>query len=234
MLERPAFLISCEHGGNRVPAEYRLLFAGAEALLVSHRGYDIGVLPLARDFARRLNAPLVVSEISRLLIDLNRSEGHLKLFSELTRRLPKSEREQILSSYYGPYRRQMRQKLQKQISRDGAVIHLSLHSFVPVLDGRERQVDIGLLYDPARTGESELCSLWQQQLQVALPQLRIRRNAPYRGTSDGLVTALRQELPEAQYLGVEVEVNQSLPQAGGELWAQVQQELAETLKELVE
>jgi hypothetical protein len=44
-------LITCEHGGNDVPAEYAELFRGREAMLQSHRGYDRGALRMARDFA---------------------------------------------------------------------------------------------------------------------------------------------------------------------------------------
>lgn len=234
MLDRPAFLISCEHGGNRIPPEYQKLFAGAQPLLDSHRGYDIGILPLARNFARLLQAPLVASEISRLLVDLNRSERNRNLFSEFTRGLPAGARRELLATYYHPYRGLVRQKLKKLIDSEGAVIHLSVHSFTPEMDGRVRPVDIGLLYDPARMAESEFCGLWCELLQAALPELRIRRNAPYRGTSDGLVTALRQEFPAGQYLGIEVEVNQALPTAGGDLWRRIDQELPETLRELVE
>jgi predicted N-formylglutamate amidohydrolase len=42
------FIITCEHGGNRVPAPYRPLFRGQQALLDSHRGYDPGSLVMAR------------------------------------------------------------------------------------------------------------------------------------------------------------------------------------------
>ena len=38
----------------------------------------------------------------------------------------------------------------------------------------------------------------------------MRRNAPYRGDTDGLTTALRRELPEGRYLGLELELNQAL------------------------
>ena len=44
-------LVTCEHGGNRVPKEYRRLFAGWEPVLASHRGYDPGALTLARELA---------------------------------------------------------------------------------------------------------------------------------------------------------------------------------------
>jgi len=234
MLERPAILLSCEHGGNRVPGEYQGLFADAQPLLDSHRGYDIGILPLAQELARKLGAPLVASDVTRLLVDLNRSKGHPRLFSELTRHLPKPQREQLLHDHYLPYRKSVRHKLEKLVAGDGAVIHLSVHSFTPELDGRVREVDIGLLYDSRRPAEVEFCGLWREQLKAALPQLRIRRNLPYRGSSDGLVTDLRKDFTAQQYLGIELEVNQALPLSGGPRWQLVQRELVETLKELLE
>jgi hypothetical protein len=41
-----------------------------------------------------------------------------------------------------------------------------------------------------------------------VPGLRVRRNAPYRGSADGLTRALRDELPASRYLGFEIELNQ--------------------------
>jgi hypothetical protein len=38
----------------------------------------------------------------------------------------------------------------------------------------------------------------------------VRRNAPYRGESNCLPTALRHELPAARYLGLELELSQAL------------------------
>jgi len=70
-----AFIITCEHGGNRIPASYRQLFRGQRALLDSHRGYDPGALVMATTLAGTFRAPLVASTTSRLLIDLNRSMG---------------------------------------------------------------------------------------------------------------------------------------------------------------
>ena len=42
-------VITCEHGGNRIPVRYRGLFKVKKAVLLSHRGYDIGALSLATD-----------------------------------------------------------------------------------------------------------------------------------------------------------------------------------------
>ena len=66
---RDALIITCEHGGNEVPAEYGSLFAGHEALLPTHRGWDAGALMLAQQLATAFDAPLFAATTTRLLID---------------------------------------------------------------------------------------------------------------------------------------------------------------------
>ena len=51
-------LVTCEHAGNRIPAEYRSLFRGASALLRSHRGYDPGLFPVAWLVSGRLDVEI--------------------------------------------------------------------------------------------------------------------------------------------------------------------------------
>ena len=72
-------LITCEHGGNRIPREFAGLFPKSRA--ESHFGWDIGALELARRFATRLRAPLIACTISRLLVDQNRSESNPAIWS---------------------------------------------------------------------------------------------------------------------------------------------------------
>lgn len=211
-------LISCEHGGNRIPPRYRPLFAGFEAQLETHRGYDPGALALARQMARALSAPLFVSTTSRLLIDLNRSPGHPKLYSEATRNAPPEVRREILGSYYLPYRSRVEAHIADAIARGSRVIHLSSHSFTAVLDGAVRNADVGLLYDPARAGETELCRRWQAGLEAQAPALKVRRNYPYTGKSDGLTAYLRRRFPADAYVGVELEINQKHVLQGGRRW----------------
>lgn len=97
-------LLTCEHGGNEVPEEYRALFDGMEAALASHRGWDPGALSLARWLGRRLSAPVVASTVTRLLVDLNRSAHNPRVFSEATRRLSREERERLLARFHAPHR----------------------------------------------------------------------------------------------------------------------------------
>jgi len=200
-------LISCEHGGNRIPAAYRHLFSVNSAILDTHRGYDIGALEIARAISKSLKAPLHSAQTSRLLVDLNRSLHHRRLYSEFTRNCDQQTRDQILEKYYFPYRQALEQQVRKMIAASGRVIHLSVHSFTPVLDGQVRNTDIGLLYDPARKREKVFCARLKAALDLSAIGVT-RLNYPYRGNADGLTTHLRRSLPPSAYIGIEIEINQ--------------------------
>jgi predicted N-formylglutamate amidohydrolase len=198
-------IITCEHGGNRVPREYRYLFEGNQTVLNSHRGHDAGALRLARELAGKLDAPLFFSETTRLLVDLNRSLHHRHLFSEFTGKCSKEIRNEILQKYYFPYRANVENEIAESKK---PVIHLSIHSFTPELDGETRHADIGLLYDPARKSERDFCEGLKSVLQNHSMGLIVRRNYPYRGTADGFTTYLRKKYTASKYIGVEIEINQ--------------------------
>lgn len=226
---RCAFLVTCEHGGNRIPPGYRGCFAGDEALLQSHRGYDPGALTMAREMARQLGAPLIYSTVSRLLVDLNRSPRHPRLHAECMGRLPLESRRRILERHYLPYRLRAEAAIAAAVASGKHVIHLSSHSFTPVLDGVVRTADVGLLYDPARAGEAALCGEWLACLKARQPDLRVRRNYPYTGKSDGFTAYLRRRFAAGAYIGIELEINQGTVRAGGRAWRQLRAIVIESL-----
>jgi predicted N-formylglutamate amidohydrolase len=225
-----SFLVTCEHGGNRIPAACRALFRGQRRTLQSHRGYDAGALVMANALARAFAAPLVASTVSRLVIDLNRSLGHRQLWSAATRSAPRDLRATIVERYYRPYRTEVERRVRQSVTRGRRVIHVSSHSFTPVLDGNVRSADVGLLYDPARRGEAELCARWKAALAVIAPHLRVRRNYPYAGKGDGLTATLRHAFPRGAYLGIELEINQDIVFAAGRRFAAVRGALIDSLR----
>ncbi len=225
-----AFLITCEHGGNRIPACYRRLFRGRPALLDSHRGYDPGALIMARALATAFKATLVMSTISRLLVDLNRSIGHPQLFSAATRGAPAELRATILDEHYRPYRAQVERLVGQAVGRGQRVIHISSHSFTPELDGKVRSADVGLLYHPRRQAEALLCARWKAALAALAPDVRVRRNYPYAGSGDGLTSHLRRRFPPGAYVGVELEVNQSIVVKTGRRWTALRSALIDSLR----
>lgn len=224
----PCLLITCEHGGNRIPAAYLDLFEDNPDL-DSHRGWDTGALILARQMAKSFNAPLHASTTSRLLVDLNRSPNHRHLFSGITRFLDDETKNDILNTYYFPYRMGIEKDIRKQLDSGKKVLHISVHSFTPELDGIIRDTDIGLLYDPGRKGEKSFCRTWQESFNWLSPQLKIRRNYPYTGVQDGLVTAMRKKYTDEQYLGVEIETNQRLVMQGDKAWQYCRDAIVESL-----
>jgi predicted N-formylglutamate amidohydrolase len=228
------FLVTCEHGGNRIPAKYWPLFKRHRALLESHRGYDPGALATAREFAPALGAELVYSTTSRLLVDLNRSRHHRQLFSEITRALPPSERERVLTRYYSPYRDWVYEQVRSATNSGERVLHLSCHSFTPRLSGVERRADVGLLYDPRRAFEREFCTVWQRELESARRNLVVRRNYPYRGYADGFTTDLRRRHPYPDYVGIELEVNQKFPLGESQAWRDLRKTLLGAFQRAVE
>ncbi|ACY18259.1 N-formylglutamate amidohydrolase [Haliangium ochraceum] len=223
---RPESLrFSCEHASARVPAAYAACFRGAEQALASHRGSDLGAAWFARWLARHFAAPLRLGEVSRLLVDLNRSAHHPRVFSSWSRALPAAERERVLARYYHPYRDAIAAEIASDIAAGRRVVHVSVHSFTPVLDEVVRTAEIGLLYDPARPHERALCAAWKQALGESAPALRVRRNYPYRGAADGFTTSLRKRFVADDYLGVEIELSQALSTGS----AAARQALAETV-----
>ncbi len=202
-------LLTCEHGGNRLPVEYRALFRGAKAALASHRGWDPGALPLARALGRRLGLPVLAVTWSRLLVESNRAPTNRRIWSAWTSTLPKREKQRILARYWWPHRRRVEAEVRAAIDDGARVLHVAVHSFTPVLDGETRTADVGLLYDPARHAERNTCLRWAELLRQRDAGLRVRRNYPYRGAADGLPTWLRRRFPASAYLGVELEANQA-------------------------
>ena len=223
------YLVTCEHGGNRIPPAYRNLFHAHQALLDSHRGYDPGALVMAKQLAAALRAPLIASTVSRLLIDLNRSIGHPHLYSEATRDAPATVRRQIVEHYYRPYRTKTERAVAQAIANGCRVIHFSSHSFTPELNGEVRNADIGLLYHPARAGEAALCERWRAALKACASEFVVRRNYPYAGKGDGLTAHLRRRFAAGAYIGIELELNQKHVLAAGRNWTLLRTAITESL-----
>jgi predicted N-formylglutamate amidohydrolase len=225
-----ALVVTCEHGGNVVPKAYRALFAGHGKTLETHRAYDPGALDIARYLSRRFRSPLHYATHSRLLVELNRSLHHGKLFSEFTRPLEREEREDILERYYHPHRSRIVETIHDAVYRGQVVLHVASHTFTPVLAGVERTADVAWLYDPKRGSERRFVARWKQELKGSRPDLRSRHNYPYRGSDDGLTTYLRALFSERQYLGIELEVNQALYLGDRRQWRGLREELGDTLE----
>ena len=206
------------------------MFAGHAAVLQTHRGWDPGALQLAQQMADAFGAPLFPSTTTRLLVDLNRSIGHPRLFSEFGATLTRAERQAVLAAHYRPHRDAVEAEVAQRIAANRPVLHIASHSFTQVLDGVVRAVDVAVLYDPKRAAEAALATRWLGQLAQRAPALRLRRNHPYRGSGDGLTAALRKRHREPDYVGLELEVNQRFVENGGPAWDRLRTDVIEALR----
>ena len=228
------FVVTCEHGGNEVPAAYKSRFdsSHAKAVLKSHRGFDVGALDAAKIFATALETKLIASKTTRLLVDLNRSLGNTDLFSEFTRDLSTRQKASLLDHWYFPYRKQVEQRLRRQVNASGNVVHLSIHTFTPRFKGSWRPIDVGLLFDPARSQEVAFCDAWQSEMSKYHRPIRVLHNEPYRGIDDGFTTALRRKLPKNSYLGIEVEINHRFAKRSVETQSKITEALLKTIPKI--
>lgn len=202
-------LLTCEHASCAIPSSLSTLFQGSEEVVQSHRGWDKGALFYAKALSSSLQAPLFITRTSRLLVDTNRSLHHTNLFSEYTKNCASCEKKRLIQIYWLPFRKRVISAIEAALQRKETVYHVSCHTFTPELNGVRRACDIGLLYDPRREKEVEYAHAICQRVRQETA-LHIRMNYPYRGISDGHVQTLRHFFSRAKYVGIEIEVNQSL------------------------
>jgi predicted N-formylglutamate amidohydrolase len=201
-----------------IPAHYAPLFTGKARRLASHRGYDPGALAMARDLSESAAAPLVYTDISRLLVDVNRKVTSRAVFSPFSAPLPLLQRESIIKNYYLPFRAMVESGIEDLLRKQGTLLHLSVHSFTPVMRGKRRNADIGILYDPSRPAEKAFAGAWKTTLVASQAAKKVRFNYPYRGVSDGMVSYFRAAYDSRCYIGIELEINQRLARQSEYLW----------------
>jgi predicted N-formylglutamate amidohydrolase len=211
----PRVVVTCEHASNAIPGTYKRLGLDRRSL-ESHIAHDLGARDVARFYARALGADFHEGKWSRLVVDLNRSVDHRNLVAETSfgiqipgnAELGIAEKERRIRAYHEPYRRAVVQSLARIAEQLGTCVHLSVHSFTPIVNGERRDADVGLLYDPSRPNERSLAKRWAKMLSTS--GFRVRLNYPYRGTADGFTKDLRELFPASRYTGLELELNQAL------------------------
>ena len=109
------------------------------------------------------------------------------------------------------------------------VYHIGIHSFTHQLHGKERNTDVGLLYDPSRNEEKAWAGWWAPLLEMK--GLAVRRNYPYFGTSDGFITQMRNKFPSG-YAGIELEINQRFVTKQGKFQKHIGQAIVQSIHDL--
>jgi len=142
-------VLVCDHASHRVPE--RLGTLGLEpARLADHIGWDPGAAAVARRLAAHLDAPLVLSGYSRLVIDCNRAPHNADSIIECSAGVPipgnqgllSAERTSRIDALFRPYHDAIARLLDRRSHRPTHL--LSIHSFTPMLSGQRRPWHIGI------------------------------------------------------------------------------------------
>jgi predicted N-formylglutamate amidohydrolase len=147
-------IIICDHATNLVPPEYALL--GLDDIQLNrHIGYDIGALEVALELGRRLEATVISSRFSRLLIDPNRGEDDPTLIMQISDGaivpgnavLGAAERAKRIAEFHAPYHAAIAAELDAMLSRGLVPAVVSIHSFTEAWRGVPRKWHAALLWD---------------------------------------------------------------------------------------
>ena len=200
-------ILTCEHASNKLPAAFKS--AVPAEVLKTHRAYDIGAVQVFRKLVK-FAKPEFFSEgkFSRLFVDLNRTITNKSTFSDYLRDNAKARAQ--ATAYWTEYRTAIEKFVESALkpkTQAATIVHLGIHSFTPELNGKVRNTDIGILYDPARPQERAYANVIKAEIQRLHPEMKVRFNYPYKGTTDGLTTTLRKKFGQ-RYVGIEIEINQ--------------------------
>ncbi|WP_417687112.1 N-formylglutamate amidohydrolase [Roseibium sp.] len=176
-------LLLCDHARNAVPAEYGDLGLPPEQF-ERHIGYDIGVRPLTMELARRLNAPVLMTTYSRLLIDPNRGEDDPTIVMRLSdgavvpgnSEVDHEERQRRIERFHRPYHTLIDETLDQMIGKAPAPVIVSIHSYTPVWRGVPRPWHAAILWD----SDERAVRPFIEQLE-AQGDLVVGDNEPYDG-----------------------------------------------------
>lgn len=184
-------LLVCDHASNRMPEGYGTLGLPA-AEMENHTAWDPGALAVATRMAELLDAPLVASGVSRLVIDCNRDHAAPNLIPETAegRAVPGNaglsgaERQHRIAAYHTPFHDAIDGVIAARADRAPIAAVVSVHSFTPVFFGVARPWTLGILHDDdTRIADAMIASLTGEL------GAELGRNQPY-SPADGVYYTL--------------------------------------------
>jgi predicted N-formylglutamate amidohydrolase len=146
-----SLIFICDHASNRVPDEFGDLGIPA-AELQRHIAWDIGAAGVAEILAKYFDAPVVFSDVSRLVIDCNRAfddPGLIPAISDGTpipanQSLAERERRRRWKTYHQPYHDAIEEVIATKLTDRQTPIVVSIHSMTPVMKGFARPWQISM------------------------------------------------------------------------------------------
>ena len=149
-----SYILVCDHASNSMPREFGGL--GLEAAdLGRHIAFDPGALGVAQSMAANLDAPLVRSNASRLLIDCNRPLDAPDLIAEVSeiydipgnKGLTIAQKAERIERFYHPFHSAVEAVVLPRLKAGKHPGFIAVHSFNPIYRGVQRPWEIGIIHD---------------------------------------------------------------------------------------
>lgn len=217
-------LLVCDHASRAFPRAMERLGL-PELATWQHVAWDIGAAELTRGLANALDAPAVLAGYSRLVADCNRDPDHAEVFRGESdgwvvpgnQSLTDAARRARCGAFFAPYHARIAASLEELRGRGVIPLFVSIHTFTPVLSGRQRPWHVGVLWDADEENARRLMSGLAQ-----VDGLVVGDNQPYSGRHPADYTinhhARRAGLP---HLCIEVRQDQVDSPAGVERWVRL-------------
>jgi len=175
------FVFSCDHASNFLPPEFGTLGLTADDLS-RHIAWDPGALPVASRLAAALDATLVETRISRLVIDCNRPLDAPDLVPPVSETtaipgnagLSEKQRAARIDLAWRPFHQAISDVIDERLAKGQETRLASVHSFTPVYKGKSRPWHIGIIHDEDRRLAAPLISALQR-----LAGICVGVNEPY-------------------------------------------------------
>lgn len=218
-------LLICDHASNRVPHCLDKLGL-SDQQLGYHVGWDIGAASVTKYISKALNAPAVLCNYSRLVIDCNRQPGDPTSIPEISdgitvsgnHNLSESDQVQRSEAIFWPYHHAVTE-VGAHLWRKGTPPALfSIHSFTPELMSRheERPWHISILWKRDPRLASPLIEILSRET-----GLIVGDNVPYSGWEDAYSIDLHGAAPGLPYCAIEIRQDLISDKAGEEKWGQI-------------
>jgi predicted N-formylglutamate amidohydrolase len=179
---RGPFAIVVDHASNRIPPRWGDLGL-TPSNRIRHIAWDPGALAVSLRLSELLDAPVVHSTVSRLVIDCNRDLDAADLVPAISEHtdvpgnaaLTDDDRQWRAAYAHAPFHDAIDRLLDARQAAELATILICMHSFTPVYKGRSRPWQIGLIH--ARN--DSFTAALRDALAADAPELDIGWNEPY-------------------------------------------------------
>ncbi len=225
-------VLICDHAGRAVPSTLDDLGLD-DADMDRHIAYDIGAAAVTTRLSKLLDAPALMHNYTRLVIDCNRPLGHPESIPESSdgsiisgnADLPEDQAIERVNALFWPYHQVAssiighRWRVEK---RPPALF--SVHSFTPQYGDEQRPWDAGVLYNR----DPRIAKPMMEMLRAK--GLHIGDNQPYSGLESGYSIDMHGTSPGLANGVIEIRQDQIADEAGQDRWADL---LAECMTEIL-